>query len=347
VKPSDPLVELGRLRRGWLPAGRAIAWLAALVVLVWVFDRSVPVFVVAAGLIVALAIDALLAQRGLERPSLRVEAPPEVVAGAPVSYFVAGWAGRYPFLVAPLWIWPRTTIALDSEAAGLVTLPAPPRGVVVALPAELSTRGPLGCFQANRLVRVSLPTPVHAAPAPVEHEVGWPALRTIQFGPTETANVGHDLFRGIRPYVAGDPPRSVHWKATARHRQLMVRESEGTGVVVVRLVLDLPQGGSAAEDAIARLAHVAEEALRQHWLVRLVTVERIGAPPPPPPVDALRHGHPAPWPGPPPVLATVTRDVRTRRELQRRLAAAEIGRPAYGEQRVLTRIFRPAGDEWA
>jgi uncharacterized protein (DUF58 family) len=187
---------------------------------------------------------------------------------------------------------------------------------------------------------------MHVAPVPLAHEIDWPPLRSIQFGPTETAQIGHDLFRGLRPYQPGDPQRSVHWKATARHGRLMVREAEGTGIVVVRLVLDLARPGPAAEEAVARLAFVAEEALRRHWLVRLVTVERVGPPTALPPVDDLRYD-------PERLLAddlrpevTVSRDVASWRELQHRLAAAVIGTPSFEEQRILTRRFTTTGDDW-
>ncbi|WPJ94673.1 DUF58 domain-containing protein [Coraliomargarita algicola] len=37
------------------------------------------------------------------------------------------------------------------------------------------------------------------------------------------AGAGSDLLK-VRPYEAGDPPRLIHWKATARMNQLMVRQ---------------------------------------------------------------------------------------------------------------------------
>jgi uncharacterized protein (DUF58 family) len=325
---------------------------------VWLVGRDDAVLVVGIGLLAALGLDRVVADRALRDPDLRIEAPPEAVAGHPLSLLVRVRAGRYPVLVAPLWCTARPTVAVDGPEPGLVTLPAPARGVVWTLVVEVGVSGPLGLAQARRLVRVWLPAPVHVAPDPWPNEVEWPSLRTIQLGPTETSASGHDLFRGIRPYVPGDPQRTVHWKATAHHGRLMVRESEGTGVVVVRLVLDVPRPGDDAERAIARLAFVAEQALHQHWLVRLVTVEGPGPQAAPPPVDEIRDGTgtggppfgrspiPAPEASVVPVV-TVNRDVRTRRELQRRLAAAAFGTPHYGPQQVLSRRFTPDGDEWA
>lgn len=354
MHPGDPFVDWGRLRRGSLPPGRLLVFVLLFVALVWLIGRDDAVFVVGVGLLAALGLDRVVADQAMRAPDLRIEAPPEAVAGQPLSFVVTVRAGRYPVLVAPLWCTTRPTVAVDGPEPGLVTLPAPPRGVVWTLVVEIGVSGPLGLAQARRLARVWLPAPVHVAPEPWPTEVEWPALRTIQLGPTETSASGHDLFRGIRPYVPGDPQRTVHWKATAHHGRLMVRESEGAGVVVVRLVLDTARPGDDTERAIARLAFVAEQALHQHWLVRLVTVEPLGERPAPPPVDQVRDGggwSAAPRDGASPAgarpVVTVNRDVRTIRELRRRLAAAGYGTPLYEHQRILTLRFTPDGDDWA
>lgn len=347
MNPDDPFIELGSPRGSFLPPGRLVVFLIVFVGAVWLFDREDPVLIVGVGLLVALVLDAVMARRGLREPRLRVEAPPEAMAGRPLAFLMTADAGHWPLLLAPLWSWPRVTIAIDGPAPGLVTLDAPPRGIVRTLVAEVGVTGPLGLYERRRLLRVWLPTPLYVAPVPLEHEVEWPPFRTIHFGTTETASIGHDLFRGVRPYVAGDPRRSVHWKATAHQGRLMVREAEGTGIVVVRLVLDVPRPGNDAEEAIARLAHVAEQALRQHWLVRLVTVENGGAVPAPPPVDELRYRWNQPAEDPFRAQITVSRDVRNQRELYHRLAAADFGSPVFEHQRVLTRRFTLTGDDWA
>src|SRR5690606_10268815 len=46
-----------------------------------------------------------------------------------------------------------------------------------------------------------------------------------------------------REYRAGDPLRRVHWKASARHGELMVRQEEQRSHARARLVLDTRRGG--------------------------------------------------------------------------------------------------------
>ena len=140
-----------------------------------------------------------------------------------------------------------------------------------------------------------------------------------------------DLFRTIRPYVRGDDRRRVHWKATAHHGELMVRESDGLGVVRVRIVVDLGAPGPGAELAARVALHVVEEALRRHWTVDLVTLDAAGQVPV---LSSLGRtfGTP-PQVIPPPLVALPTLDapVRTRTEAGRRLATAAYGTPQVGD----------------
>jgi hypothetical protein len=53
----------------------------------------------------------------------------------------------------------------------------------------------------------------------------------------KNAGLGNDLLN-IRPYVRGDAPRLVHWKATARMRKLMIRQLAQEGESGYHLQLD-------------------------------------------------------------------------------------------------------------
>jgi uncharacterized protein (DUF58 family) len=60
------------------------------------------------------------------------------------------------------------------------------------------------------------------------------------------AGLGSDLLN-IRPYVAGDPPRFVHWKATARMGKLMIRQLAQEGEAGYHIKLDTDRGSWGAE----------------------------------------------------------------------------------------------------
>jgi uncharacterized protein (DUF58 family) len=63
--------------------------------------------------------------------------------------------------------------------------------------------------------------------------------------------VGNDLLN-VRPYQHGDPPRLVHWKATARMRCLMVRQLAQEGQRGYHLQLD-PSADRWSEEQFERL----------------------------------------------------------------------------------------------
>jgi uncharacterized protein (DUF58 family) len=65
-----------------------------------------------------------------------------------------------------------------------------------------------------------------------------PGGQRISLGASrKNAGLGNDLLN-IRPYERGDPPRLVHWKATARMRRLMIRQLAQEGESGYHLQLD-------------------------------------------------------------------------------------------------------------
>src|SRR6202007_2808548 len=65
--------------------------------------------------------------------------------------------------------------------------------------------------------------------------------------------------RGVRPYVAGDSRRMVHWPSSAPRGELMVREAERPDEAAQRLEVVLPDNGETGDAVAARaLATVLE-----------------------------------------------------------------------------------------
>ena len=80
---------------------------------------------------------------------------------------------------------------------------------------------------------------ITVGPTPLPHDIAWPRPRAAHFGLSESTPIGDEVYRTVRPYVRGDSRRRVHWKASAHHGSLMVKESDGTGIVSLRIVLQL------------------------------------------------------------------------------------------------------------
>ena len=91
----------------------------------------------------------------------------------------------------------------------------------------------------------------------------------------------------VRPYVAGDPLRAIHWRQTAHHGEFMVKEFdlEPSGDLWIALDLDaaVQQGDGARstlEYAITLTASLASEMLAENRRVGLVTQGRLIPPQP-------------------------------------------------------------------
>lgn len=67
------------------------------------------------------------------------------------------------------------------------------------------------------------------------------------------AGSGNELF-GIREYRPGDSLRRIHWRSSARHGELVVREYEPPGMRTVSILVDPAPPTAAVADQIARIA---------------------------------------------------------------------------------------------
>ena len=67
------------------------------------------------------------------------------------------------------------------------------------------------------------------------------------------AGSGTEMF-GVREYRPGDPLRRIHWRSSARHGELIVREFEPPGVQILGIFCDPSPATPEVADQIARVA---------------------------------------------------------------------------------------------
>jgi uncharacterized protein (DUF58 family) len=125
------------------------------------------------------------------------------------------------------------------------------RGSLGALGLTLERGDPLGFF-------------THRDPA-VDSELGLvlPRFQALAARPkareleasvaAARAGSGTEMF-GVREYRPGDPLRRIHWRSSARHAELIVREFEPPGVQTLGIFCDPSPPTAEAADQIARLA---------------------------------------------------------------------------------------------
>ncbi len=220
------------------------------------------------GLIVVSGLLSEMSMRGL-RLSLRV--PDEIFAGRPALFAVTVVNGKRRL--------PSYSLALSAPGHGEIVryLPRLPAGqerliawetIFLArgrkrLPAlRVTTRFPFGLFAKSAPVALDGEIVVYPALRPVTPDA-WRRAQGAVFTSPRRSGRGHGL-RNLREYRAGDDPRLIHWRLSAKRRALVVRELEEETALDARLVL-VGTGARAAdrrERALSEAASLARALLR-------------------------------------------------------------------------------------
>src|SRR6476646_8431679 len=173
---------------------------------------------------------------------------------------------------------PGRAIALGSRAerSWLVRAPLVRRGHFRVEPLQIRTGDPFGFFEASASVGQGVAVVVYPRvdklplwrlpAASIEGSHAAPE-RTLQTTPLATA---------VRPYAPGDAFNRIHWKSTARHGDIQVKEFELEQTADAWIFLDLEravQGGrgeeSTVEVAVRAAASIAAKALLENRAVGL------------------------------------------------------------------------------
>ena len=335
---------------GWSPGGTvgisvahdkvrrevgAVAVLALLVasvsLLFWLLSERTAQLALGVALVVGVVADGVFAHRAVRGGAVELTSPAVALADQPSPWLAVVRGCPRPVSLRLLLLGPVEDIVAVDGRPGTLLFPPLPRGLVPYVVVDLVARGPLGLIGAGRRFRVAFREPVPITPVPVRGDDRWPEPRARSFGAHEGAPVGDDLFRTVRPYQFGDERRRVHWKATAHHGELMVRESDGLGIVRVRIVVDLGPPGPDAEWAAGLAVWTVRTALARGWHVDLVTLD--GGADVAALVDLGRTFRTPPLLAPPVPrpLPTVSQPVRSVAEGRRRLASAAHGRPEVAD----------------
>ncbi len=171
---------------------------------------------------------------------------------------------------------PGRAISLGSRAerSWLVRAPLTRRGHFRVEPLQIRTGDPFGFFEASASVGQGVAVVVYprieALPlwrlpaASIEGSHAAPE-RTLQTSPLATA---------VRPYAPGDSFNRIHWKSTARHGEIQVKEFELEQTADAWIFIDLEravQGGrgeeSSVEIAVRAAASIAAKALLENRAV--------------------------------------------------------------------------------
>lgn len=166
------------------------------------------------------------------------------------------------------------------------------RGIVRLGPLIVEHRDPLGIARTRTL----LLDVDEVFVAPRSYLLDMPQLGQGVLGAHLLAmarRLGPGEFHGLREYVDGDEPRSIHWKASARSEQLLVKEHTTEGLRRCTVALDAttagyrdPEGFERAVTVAASLVHSAD---RAGLTTRFVTADGVDLRGPDVAPQTLRH----------------------------------------------------------
>lgn len=224
---------------------------------------------------VAIAgLDAVVAVQATRRAVITASTQPtDAVVGDRFAIEIAVTGPSHHLLVS-LESWPVPgPVLVEPPATGRLDCTASTRGVFPALVLSVVSHGLCGLLSCTRTHVARLARPFEVGPRPVVPAQPFPELGGGWGEGVAAAAPDGDLVRGLRDYLPGDRLRQVHWRATARHGELVVKEIEEPQAPVLHLVLDLGAGDAAGEAAAGRAGWYARKALRRGYQVTLTTVE--------------------------------------------------------------------------
>src|SRR6476619_1615744 len=166
------------------------------------------------------------------------------------------------------------TLTGRTERSWLIRAPLARRGHFRVEPLHIRTGDPFGFFEASATVGQGIsivvypriePLPRWHLPAAALEGSHASPVRTLQTTPMATS---------VRPYAPGDAMNRIHWKPTARHGEIQVKEFDLEQTADAWIILDLQRGiqsgrgeESTVEAGVRAAASIADKALQENRAV--------------------------------------------------------------------------------
>ena len=166
------------------------------------------------------------------------------------------------------------SLAGRGERSWLIRAPLTRRGHFRIEPLQIRTGDPFGMFEAAATVGQGMSVVIYPRLEPIP---AWrlpsASLEGSQASPDRTLQTT-PLATSVRPYAPGDSMNRIHWRSTARHGEIQVKEFDLEQTADAWIILDLQrevQAGrgdeSTTEAAVRVAAAVANKALSENRAV--------------------------------------------------------------------------------
>lgn len=238
------------------PAGRAVLAVAAVAWLLAArFGWQELAIVAASGMLLLLVAGVFLIGRTRIAVRLVVE-PPRVTVGEPVSGAVeVENRSRAPMLPLRLELpvgaggvaFQLPVLAPAKHHQELFVVPTERRGVIEVGPVRSVRGDPVGLLRREVLWSQVHEIFVHPRIVPLE-PLGAGLMRDLEGTTSENVSMSDLAFHALREYSPGDDLRHVHWRSSARHGQLLVRQFLDTRRSHLTVVVDSRPDAYTSDD---------------------------------------------------------------------------------------------------
>jgi uncharacterized protein (DUF58 family) len=246
------------------------------------------IFLIVSSLLAFMAVSGVLGWLNIKGLDLQATLPDEVYAGLDtlVTVRMTNRKRRFPsFLITGLLLGNRVGFDLlergeEQQSSFLHRFPA--RGTMPLTVAEISSPFPINFFVRSRWLALDTTVTVFPAPVPGPMPAGGDGVEMQ--GSLARSVRGHDgEVANISDYTGAEPLKLIHWRLSAKHDALKVKELTATSREPVILELDsLP--GKNLEDVLSSAAFLINRLIREHRPVGLKTNDGMT-----PPALSRRH----------------------------------------------------------
>jgi len=236
-----------------------------------------------------IAVSGWMSEQAIRGLSLERELPRAVTVGQElrIGYRISKGNGKVPAVAVEIGEQglPGTAffahVAIGGRARARSQNAFVRRGIYPLGTVTVSTSFPFGLFRKERDLTIPgeiIVWPRTARPVPA------PAIgsgRRAVTGSSVRGDAGHrGEYRSLRSYRAGDDPRDIHWRSSARLRDPVIREYDRDGAETRWICLDLrgDPGRDAGEVAIEVAASLAADATAEGRPFALVAGEHLVPP---------------------------------------------------------------------
>lgn len=261
LRPPRQLAPVGRVLRGaWAPltpAGRAVLALALVAWLVaWRLGWQEMMVVAAGGGLLLVVAALFMLGRTAITVRLRVEPPRVTVGDAVTGALEVTNRARTPLLPIVLELpvgTGGTAFDLPLLRSGgtteeLFVVPTETRGVIPVGPVTSVRGDPVGLYRREIAWSEITEVIVHPEITLLE-SFGAGLMRDLEGSTVNQVSMSDLSFHALREYFPGDDLRHVHWRASARHGSLLVRQYLDTRRSHITVVVDCrPEVYRSTED---------------------------------------------------------------------------------------------------